>query len=62
MNNTRRQLRRWLSPWLTPAPWLALLLLVVAAHSVAPRLWFWCALLLVVLLVGWVQALRGPRL
>jgi hypothetical protein len=28
--------------------------------SSPPRLWFWLALLLVVLLVGWLQALRPP--
>jgi hypothetical protein len=39
---------------------LALLLLAIAAVSSAPRLWFWLALLLVVLLVGWIQALRPP--
>jgi apolipoprotein N-acyltransferase len=50
-----------LSPWRQPAPWLALVLLVIAAISSPPRLWFWVALLLVVLLVGWVQALRPPR-
>ena len=43
-----------------PAPWLALLLLAIAAVSSSPRLWFWVALLLVVLIVGWVQALRPP--
>lgn len=53
-------LRPWLKPWTAPAPWLALLLLAMAATSSPPRLWFWLALLLVVLLVGWVQAL-GSR-
>ncbi|MFM7676186.1 MAG: hypothetical protein ACKO5F_11535 [Synechococcus sp.] len=43
-----------------PAPWLALLLLAIAAVSSPPRLWFWLAVLLVVLLVGWIQALRPP--
>lgn len=52
---------RWLRPWRQPAPWIALLLLVIAAISSPPRLWFWVALLLVVLLVGWAQALRPPR-
>ena len=52
---------RWLSPWRQPAPWIALLLLVIAAISSPPRLWFWISLLLVVLLVGWAQALRPPR-
>jgi len=51
---------KWLSPWRRPAPWIALLLLWIAAVSSPPRLWFWVALLLVVLLVGWLQALRGP--
>jgi len=51
---------KWLSPWRRPAPWIALLLLSIAAVSSPPRLWFWVALLLVVLLVGWLQALRGP--
>jgi apolipoprotein N-acyltransferase len=56
-----KNLERWLSPWRQPAPWLALVLLVIAAISSPPRLWFWVALLLVVLLVGWAQALRPPR-
>ena len=51
---------RWLGPWRQPAPWLALLLLGIASVSAPPRLWFWVALLVVVLLVGWVQALRPP--
>ena len=34
-------LQRWLKPWQQPAPWLALLL--------------------VVLLAGWAQALRPPK-
>jgi apolipoprotein N-acyltransferase len=57
MNN----FERWLNPWRQPAPWIALLLLVIAAISSPPRLWFWVALLLVVLLVGWARALRPPR-
>lgn len=52
--------KRWLRPWRQPAPWLALLLLAVASASSPPRLWFWVALLVVVLLVGWAQALRPP--
>jgi apolipoprotein N-acyltransferase len=39
---------------------LALVLLVITATSQPPRLWFWLALLLIVLLVGWVQALKRP--
>jgi apolipoprotein N-acyltransferase len=39
---------------------LALILLVITATSQPPRLWFWLALLLIVLLVGWVQALKRP--
>jgi len=57
MNNVAR----WMRPWRQPAPWIALLLLVIAAISSPPRLWFWVALLLVVLLVGWARALRPPR-
>ena len=53
-------LQRWLRPWQQPAPWLALILLVITATSQPPRLWFWLALLLIVLLVGWVQALKRP--
>jgi len=53
------ELQRWLRPWRQPAPWLALVLLVITATSQPPRLWFWLALLLIVLLVGWVQALKG---
>jgi apolipoprotein N-acyltransferase len=56
-----KSFERWLSPWRQPAPWIALLLLVIAAISSPPRLWFWVALLLVVLLVGWARALRPPR-
>ncbi len=52
---------RWLSPLRQPAPWIALVLLLIAAISSPPRLWFWISLLLVVLLVGWAQALRPPR-
>lgn len=55
-----KPLMHWLRPWLQPAPWLGLLLLAIAAASSPPRLWFWVALLLVVLLVGWAQALRPP--
>jgi apolipoprotein N-acyltransferase len=61
MSLSRRGLARLLAPWRQPAPWLALLLLAIATISSPPRLWFWLALLLVVLLVGWLQALRAPR-
>ena len=58
----RRALVPWLAPWAAPAPWLALLLLALAAASSPPRLWFWVALLVVGLLLGWIQALGGrPR-
>ena len=53
-------LQRWLKPWRQPAPWLTLVLLLITASSEPPRLWFWLALLLIVLLVGWVQALKRP--
>jgi hypothetical protein len=33
-----KNLERWLSPWRQPAPWLALVLLVIAAISSPPRL------------------------
>ena len=51
----------WLRALKQPAPWLALLLLVITANSVPPRMWFWLAVLLVVLLVGWMRALRSMR-
>ncbi|EAQ68592.1 hypothetical protein RS9917_03383 [Synechococcus sp. RS9917] len=41
-----------------PAPWIALVLFTITVFSTAPRLWFWLALLMIVLLVGWVQALK----
>ena len=53
-------LQRWLKPWRQPAPWLSLILLVISARSQPPRLWFWLALLVIVLLVGWAQALKRP--
>ncbi len=55
-------LQRWLKPWRQPAPWLALILLLITAASQPPRLWFWLALLVIVLLVGWAQALKGSTL
>jgi len=48
----------WLAALRQPAPWIALVLLAITVSSAAPRLWFWLALLLIVLLVGWVQALK----
>jgi len=53
----------WLNALRQPVPWIALVLLTITVSSTAPRLWFWLALLLIVLLVGWVQALKGdlPR-
>ena len=48
----------WLVALRQPAPWIALVLLAITVSSAAPRLWFWLALLLIVLLVGWVQALK----
>ena len=53
-------LQRWLKPWRQPAPLLTLVLLLITARSEPPRLLFWLALLLIVLLVGWVQALKRP--
>ena len=46
--------------WRQPAPWVALVLLGIASVSAPPRLWFWVALLVVVLLVGWIQAVKRP--
>ena len=48
----------WLTALRQPAPWIALVLLAITVSSTAPRLWFWLALLMIVLLVGWVQALK----
>ncbi|WP_115016553.1 hypothetical protein [Synechococcus sp. UW140] len=48
----------WLAALRQPAPWIALVLLAITVSSTAPRLWFWFALLLIVLLVGLVQALK----
>ncbi|MFM1899754.1 MULTISPECIES: hypothetical protein [unclassified Synechococcus] len=48
----------WLNALRQPAPWIALVLLAITVFSTAPRLWFWLALLMIVLLVGWVQALK----
>jgi len=50
-------LQRWLKPWRQPAPWLALILLLITAASQPPRLWFWFSLLLISLLVGLLQSL-----
>lgn len=49
----------WLAAWKQPIPWLALILLGITASSHPPRVWFWLSLLLILLLVGWLQALRG---
>ena len=51
----------WWRAWRQPAPWTALVLLGIASVSRPPRLWFWVALLVVVLLVGWIQALKQPE-
>lgn len=59
--NLNRTRNTWLRPWQQPAPWIALGLLGITAVSSPPRLWFWLSLLVVVLVVGWVQALRSPR-
>ena len=48
----------WLSALRQPAPWVALVLLIITVSSTAPRLWFWLAILLIVLLVGWIQAFK----
>jgi hypothetical protein len=50
-----------LSAWRQPAPWIALVLLAIASTSTQPRLWFWVALLVVVLVVGWIQAIAHLR-
>ena len=50
-----------MNAWRSPAPWIALGLLAVVARSEPPRLWFWLAVLLIVLVVGWLQALRPPK-
>ena len=39
-----------LAAWRQPAPWIALGLLAIASNSTQPRLWFWVALLVVVLI------------
>ena len=57
---SRLMRKRWLRPWRQPAPWIAMVLLVITASSAPPRLWFWMALLLVVLLAGWIQAINAP--
>lgn len=48
----------WMIALRQPAPWIALVLLAITVSSTAPRLWFWLSLLLIVLLVGWVQAFK----
>ena len=48
----------WFVALRQPAPWIALVLLAITVSSTAPRLWFWLSLLLIVLLVGWVQAFK----
>ncbi|MCX5943987.1 MAG: hypothetical protein NTZ53_01470 [Cyanobacteria bacterium] len=53
--------RAALSAWRQPAPWIALGLLAIASTSTQPRLWFWVALLVVVLVVGWIQAVGRLR-
>lgn len=50
-----------LAAWRQPAPWIALVLLAIASNSTQPRLWFWVALLVVVLVVGWIQAMARLR-
>ena len=50
-----------LAAWRQPAPWIALVLLAIASISTQPRLWFWVALLVVVLVVGWIQAMARLR-
>jgi hypothetical protein len=49
----------WLSALRQPAPWVALILLIITVSSTAPRLWFWLAILLIVLVVGWIQAFKS---
>ncbi len=51
----------WLLALRQPAPWIALVLLSITVSSTAPRLWFWLSLLLIVLLVGWMQAFKGQE-
>ena len=50
-----------LAAWRQPAPWIALVLLAIASISTQPRLWFWVALVEVVLVVGWIQAMARLR-
>ena len=50
-----------LAAWRQPAPCIALVLLAIASISTQPRLWFWVALLVVVLVVGWIQAVGRLR-
>lgn len=51
-------LRRWLSPWLQPLPWISLLLLILCTRTEPPRLWFWLTLLLISLVVSLLQSLN----
>jgi len=50
-----------MNAWRSPAPWIALVLLGIVLVSEPPRIWFWLAVLLIVLAVGWLQALRPPK-
>ena len=50
-----------LAAWRQPAPWIALVLLAITSTSTQPRLWFWVALLVVVWVVGWIQAMARLR-
>ncbi len=52
---------RPLAAWKAPAPWFALVLLAITAASSPPRQWFWLALLVIVLIVGWLQLVRQLR-
>ena len=60
MSPARPRQHQWVA-WKAPAPWIALGLLAITASSSPPRQWFWLALLLIVLVVGWLQLLRQLR-